>query len=440
MIEVLESILEEARTSGAESAEVYHVQTEETPVRFEANRLKELNSRQTAGVALRVIKDGRIGFASSTRPGDVTDVVSAAIETAPFGPEAKFAFPGGTEAANVETFDPSTEGLSIDDMIQVGQQLVDSARAAEPDLQCDASVRRATGTLTLVNSNGGQFTHRASSLIAWINGTLIRGTDMLFVGSADASCRPEINRATIESDVRLQLERSKRNAETRTAQMPVIFTALGVAEALLPPLLMAFSGRLVVQGQSPLVGMLGEEKYDPRISVHDDGTLPMRVSSRPFDDEGVASRRIPLIEKGVVRSFMYDLQTAGLAGESSTGSAQRALTSQPTIGSTSLIIEPGDTTFDDMVRGIEEGVIVEELMGAGQGNVMGGDFSGNVLLGYKIEKGEIVGRVKNTIVAGNVHQALSKVTAIGSEARWISGSVHTPPLLIDGLAVSASGS
>lgn len=438
--EVLELILEEARARGAESAEVYHVHTEETPVRYEANRLKELNSRQTAGVALRVIKDGRIGFASSTRPGDVTDVVSAALETAPFGPEAKFEFPGSTEAAKVETFDPATEDLSIDDMIELGQLLVDAARAAEPELQCDASVRRATGIMTLANSNGARFAHRASSLIAWINGTLIRGTDMLFVGSADASCRPEIDRATIERDVVLQLERSKQNARTRTAAMPVIFTSLGVAEALLPPLLMAFNGRLVFQGQSPLVGSLGEARYDPRISVHDDGTLPMRVSSRPFDDEGVPSRRIPLIDKGVVQSFMYDLQTAGLAGKNSTGSAQRALTSQPTIGSTSLIIDPGDTTFDEMVRSLDEGVIVEELMGAGQGNVMGGDFSGNVLLGYKVEKGEIVGRVKNTIVAGNVHEALSKVAAIGSEARWISGSIHTPPLLIDGLAVSAGGS
>jgi PmbA protein len=90
-----------------------------------------------------------------------------------------------------------------------------------------------------------------------------------------------------------------------------------------------------------------------------------------------------------------------------------------------------------MVRGIKEGLIVEELMGAGQGNVMGGDFSGNVLLGYKIENGEIVGRVKDTIVAGNVHEALRNVLAIGSEARWVGGSVFTPPLLFERLAVSS---
>jgi PmbA protein len=163
----------------------------------------------------------------------------------------------------------------------------------------------------------------------------------------------------------------------------------------------------------------------------------MRPASRPFDDEGVASRRIPLIEKGVVRTFMYDLQTAGIAGTSSTGSANRSLTTQPGISPSSIFISDGDTTFAEMVKGVTEGLVVEELMGAGQGNVMGGDFSGNVLLGYKIENGEIVGRVKDTIVAGNVHKALSNVLAIGSEARWIGGTVYTPPMLFEHLAVSA---
>ena len=88
---------------------------------------------------------------------------------------------------------------------------------------------------------------------------------------------------------------------------------------------------------------------------------------------------------------------------------------------------------------MKEGVIVEELMGAGQGNVMGGVFSGNVLLGYKVENGEIVGRVKNTIVAGNVHDALTHIAAIGSETRWVGGTIQTPPIMVEKLAVSAGG-
>ena len=92
---------------------------------------------------------------------------------------------------------------------------------------------------------------------------------------------------------------------------------------------------------------------------------------------------------------------------------------------------------EEMEGEIKEGLVVEELMGAGQGNVLGGDFSGNVLLGYKIENGEITGRVKDTIVAGNVHEALRRLVALGSEGRWVGGTVYTPPVWIERLTVSA---
>jgi len=435
----INQILDAAKKAGAQQAEVFQVSNEEMPVRFEANRLKELNSRHTSGVALRVIANGRIGFASSTRPGDVDDVVQAAMETAPFGPEAHFDFPKQTEAPGVDVYDPATEAASVDDLVQVGQSLIDAVVAAQPDILCDASVRRTAGVQTLANSSGARFSFKGTMFSAGLYGTLIRGTDMLFVGDGDASCSPHIDAAGIQASIIGQLENARETAKCRTADMPVIFTSIGVAEALLGPIVMAFSGRLVHQGQSPLVGLLGEEKYDRRISLSDDSTLSMRPASRPFDDEGVASRVIPLIDRGIVRSFMYDLQTAGLAKTESTGSAGRALTTQPAISPSSLVFAEGDTSFEDMVKGVKEGVVVEELMGAGQGNVMGGDFSGNVLLGYKIENGEIVGRVKDTIVAGNVHDALSRVLAIGKKGRWVGGTIFAPPILFERLAVSAKG-
>ncbi len=430
-------LLEAARRAGASQAEVFAIESEETPVRFEANRLKELNARHTSGVAVRVIVDGRIGFASSTRPGDVEDVVRAAVETAPFGPEAHLDFPSDGVAPEVSVFDAATEALSVDSMIETGRALVDAARGVEPELLCDASVRRAVATATIANSNGGHFTYRGTSFMAWLHGTLVRGTDMLFVGDGDASCGTELALGTIKASVERQLEYSRRTAEVRTAEMPVVFTPIGVAEALAMPLTVAFSGRAVHQGQSPLVGCLGNEMYDVRFSMTDDALLSGRVSSRPFDDEGVSSRAVPLIQAGVVRSFMYDLQTAGLAKTESTGAAQRSLASQPAISTSNLVIETGDATFAEMVKGIDEGLVVEELMGAGQGNVMGGDFSGNVLLGYKIESGEIVGRVKDAIVSGNVHEALKRIVAIGSEARWVGGTILTPALWFERLTVSA---
>jgi PmbA protein len=432
-----EPILTTARRLGAQQAEVFAVQSEETPVRFEANRLKEINARQTSGVALRVILNGRIGFASSTKPGDVEELVAAAIETAPFGPEAHLEFPRDGEAPPVDVFDAAVESLPVDEMIQAGQSLIDTVRAVEPELLCDAYVRRGDSTVTIVNSNGGHFTYRGTGYSAWLNGTLIRGTDMLFVGDGDASCRAQLDLEAVEASVVSQLENSRRTAEAHTAELPVIFTPLGVASALIGPLTIAFSGRMVHQGQSPLVGCLGQAMYDAHLSLWDDATLPYRPGSRPFDDEGVASQRNSLIEKGIVRSFLYDLQTAGLAKAESTGSAERSLASQPSISTASLVIDEGAMSFSEMLGSVKEGLVVEELMGAGQGNVMGGDFSGNVLLGYKIEGGEITGRVKDTIVAGNVHEALKRLVAIGSETRWVGGSLRTPPLFFESLTVSA---
>ena len=81
--------------------------------------------------------------------------------------------------------------------------------------------------------------------------------------------------------------------------------------------------------------------------------------------------------------------------------------------------------------------MIEQLMGAEQGNVLGGDFSGNVLLGYKIEKGRIVGRVKNTMLSGNVYQILRKVEALGNEAKWVGGSVYAPHVYCQDIAVAS---
>src|SRR2546428_5773028 len=108
-----EPILAAARRLGAQQAEVFAVETKETPVRFEANRLKEINARQTSGVALRVIVDGRIGFASSTKPGDVEQLVTAGVETAAFGPEAHLDFPLNAGAAAVGGVDEAVESLPV---------------------------------------------------------------------------------------------------------------------------------------------------------------------------------------------------------------------------------------------------------------------------------------------------------------------------------------
>jgi PmbA protein len=171
----------------------------------------------------------------------------------------------------------------------------------------------------------------------------------------------------------------------------------------------------------------------------DDATIAYGVGSYPFDDEGVSGQRLPLVTNGVVTNFLYDLQTAALAGTQSTGNGQRAGGGFPRPDISSLILSGGDVSFQAMVEDMKEGLIVEQVMGAEQGNLLGGDFGGNVLLGYKVENGEILGRVKDTMIAGNVYQVLKELLGIGREARWVGGILQTPPLYCSGISVATKG-
>ncbi|MDD5082775.1 MAG: metallopeptidase TldD-related protein, partial [Dehalococcoidales bacterium] len=195
--------------------------------------------------------------------------------------------------------------------------------------------------------------------------------------------------------------------------------------------------KTVLEGASPIGSKIGQPVFDTSLWLWDDPTIPYRPGSRPCDDEGVPSQRTPLIQEGKVTSFLYDLQTAALARTRSTGNGSRARGALPAPSPSTFVIRPGQTGFQDMVRDMKEGLVIEQLLGAEQGNILSGDFSGNVLLGYKVENGEIVGRVKNTMVSGNVYQLLKQVTALGSDARWVGGFLSTPSLYFPSISVDS---
>ncbi len=431
----MEEILALARKV-AEAAEVFMVSSEETPIQFEANRLKHIQSKQSTTVALRLIRQGKLGYATTTELNGRPELVNMAAETAQFGMTARFEFPALTVYPPVEIFDPAAESVPVERMVRLGEEMVTALRQHTPELLCHAWVSKSTTTIRIMNSQGGQASYRQTSfnLATWSN--LIRGTDMLFVGDSQNSCHPIPDTSAISRAVIQQLELARDLASAPSKPLPVIFTPIGVAGALIAPLMAAFSGKTVLEGASPIGGKLGQAVFDSKFSLWDDPTLPYRPSSRPCDDEGVASQCTPLIERGVVTSFLYDLQTAALAGKRSTGNGDRAR-GMPAPSPTAFVIAPGNTTFDQMVGDIKEGLVIEELMGAEQGNILGGDFSGNVLLGYKIENGKIVGRVKDTMVSGNIYQLLKEITTIGSDARWVGGFVHTPSLCFPSLSVAS---
>jgi len=432
----MEDILAQAKRV-AEEAEVFTVFSEETPVRFEANRLKHVQHRQRTSVALRIVREGRIGFATTTRQDDCQSLVNNAVEAARFGMPAEFEFPSPDSYPQIEVFDPAVEAVPIEQMISLGEELMATVSSHTPGIVCEVGVTKSTMSIQIMNSHGGGASYRKSIFSLGIEGNLIRDTDMLFVGESESSCHPLLQSKAVAEVVLQQLEWAKERASVTSQRMPVIFTPYGVASAIIPPLMTAFNGKIVLEGASPVGNKLGQQVFDNKLWLWDDPTIAYSPQSRPCDDEGVPSQCTPLIEGGTVTNFLYDLQTAARAGTRSTGNGSRASGGLPAPSSSAIVIAPGDATFDDMVKDIKEGLVIEVVMGAEQGNILGGDFSGNVLLGYKVESGKIVGRVKDTMVSGNVYQVLGQIVAIGSESRWVGGFLKTPPLYCSGLSVSA---
>ncbi len=431
----MEDILAQAKRV-AEAAEVFMVSSEEMPVQFEANRLKHVQSKQSTHLALRIIKEGRLGYATTTEPSDRQSLVANAVEAAQFGMRARFELPSLTAYPKIDTMDPAVESTPIEKMSQLGAELIAIITEHTPDIICEAMVAKETISLELINSRGGQASYKKSIFSLGIIGSLIRDTDMLFVGEWQSSGRLITRPQDIARVVLQQLELARNQASAPTRELPVVFTPRGVVSAFIPSLMTAFNGKTVLEGASPIGNRLGQPVFDQKLWLWDDPTIPYRPHSRPCDDEGIPSQRTPLIEGGKVASFLYDLQTAALAGTKSTGSGHRG-GGLPVPSASTLVIAPGKTTFDEMVSDIKEGLVIEQLMGADQGNILGGDFSGNVLLGYKVESGKIVGRVKNTMVSGNVYQILKEVTAIGNEAEWVGGLVNTPPIYCPRLSVAS---
>jgi PmbA protein len=433
-----EQVLALARRS-ATWAEVYLVREEETPVAFEANRLRSIETRAARGVALRVVVDGRIGFASSSKLDEPGGLVEDALATARFGPRSALAYPSlRVEEVPLDLYDEAVARLGVDAMIQMGQQMIDRVRARSDDILCAADVRRATTSVAVTNTSGGSGSYRRTALSVLLCANRVRETDILDIYEQDATCHLDtLDISGVLDAVLTRLDLAEHLVPIRTDTLPLIFTPKGVAMTLLAPLQAALSGKSVLEGASPLGGRLGEQVFDIRFSLLDDGRMPDWPSSAPMDGEGVPTRQTALIDQGRVSAFYYDLQTAGLAGVDSTGNGQRGLGSLPSPGTHALRITPGDVPYESMLASVREGLLVDQTMGAWAGNLLGGDFSGNVHLGFKVENGRLVGRVKDTMVAGNVFRALERLEGLGDRAYRVGGSIQVPHLYFPALSVAA---
>ena len=165
----MENILTQAKKV-AEEAEVFAVSSEETPVQFEANRLKHIQSKQSTSVALRIIREGRIGYATATASEDSQNLVDAAVETAQFGMKAEFEFPSLSSYPDIEVFDSDTEAVTTEKMAELSEGLIAAVRAHNPDLQCEGGISKGEVSVRIINSRGGQASYKQTIFSLGIEG------------------------------------------------------------------------------------------------------------------------------------------------------------------------------------------------------------------------------------------------------------------------------
>lgn len=417
----------------AQAADVVLKTDETTSLTFEAGRLKSSAHAQERGVNLRVVAGGRMGFSGSTSD-DPAAIVEAAFASAKVGETVRLDLPVPAPLPAVVTHYPRAAAASIADLAHLGQFVL--GRLNRDGAQVNVSVERSLGSVRVANSAGVDASYDVTTVSVSAELTRVRGDDVLIVSDylAGSDVISPVELETMVDGMIRRIEWAEHAADAPSGTLPVCFTPSG-SSVLLTPLKLALQGKSVVQGVSPLGDKKGKLIFDTGFTLSDEPLLDGRSGSRPIDDEGVACRRVPLIEQGKVCGFIYDLETAGRASVSPTGHARRSTFGKPQAAFSNLVIDPGALEFHELVSQIRDGLLVDELLGVGQGNVIGGAFSHPVALAYRIINGEVVGRVKDVAVAGVVYELLKRVAGLGKDVKWI-GSVGVPAMVIEGVSVT----
>ncbi|MEB3188785.1 MAG: TldD/PmbA family protein [Snowella sp.] len=421
----LEQLLTLARQAGAEAAEVYYSRSLSHPVFFEANRLKQLESSESDGTALRLWREGCPGLAVAYGPADPQALVDKAITLSHLNPPET---PELNEA-HTAIYPTVGESLEVQTLIDMGKTAIAQIRDQYPEVLCSGELECEEDTTLLMNSKGLHCQYSDIAISYYFGVEWIRGEDFLAVYDGEYS-RGKLQPDQIVQQLLQRLAWAKTNATATTGKVPVLFTP-NAATLLWGTVVSALSGKRVQEKSSPWSDKIGQNVLADCLTLYQDPTLS--PYDCPFDDEGTATQVLPLITQGRIEQFYSDRTTARLLGGQSTGNGFRpGLGNYPTPSLVNLIVEPGEGSLMDLIGQIDNGLLIDQSLGGGPD--ISGDFSINVDLGYRIEKGQIVGRVKDTMIAGNVYSLLKQILALGSDRQW-NGSCYTPSLLIEDLSV-----
>ncbi|MCY3558165.1 MAG: TldD/PmbA family protein [Chloroflexi bacterium] len=445
-LELASRILAMAEAAGADQADAVAVSSTNASTTVRLQKLEKVSESTARSVGLRVILGGRQATVSTSDVSDaaLNEAVRTAMELAQISehdPFAGLADPG-TQARSepqLALFDEQIPELDGDHRLQQAMVCEQSALDADARISNSggATFSTSVSSFALVDTNGFSGTYADTSASMWVE-VMAQEEDGQMRNAGWSTSERSLHRlddaAEVGREAAARALRQLGAAKASTCEVPVVWEPR-MAAGLAGIVSGAASGEALYRRATFLAEREQEEIASPLLTIVDDGTLSGRLGSRPFDGEGVATRRNALIESGVFQGFLFDSYNARRLDATSTGSAWRSVGGLPQIGSGNLSIEAGETAPERIIGDVEDGLYLTTLMGFGV-NYTTGDFSRGAA-GIWIRNGELAEPVQEINVSGNLLEMLERIDAVGSDAQWF-GSTSSPTLRMSRMTVSGA--
>ncbi len=437
--------------------EIFVVESSHFEVESKEGKVDTLQVSQPWGMSLRILNKGRIGFAYATslsgspqtETGNLLERMVedafASSEVTSSDPCYDFAPPLNAGLPELSIFDEMLREIPEKRKIETARLLEEAARSV--DREKITKVRRASyqegvSRVRLINSNG--FDSSYATTYVTVSVMAVAETK----GESEVGWDFDFSHFFNKIDVQKTGRDAGKKALDRLGGRRIpsgvypILLENHVASEFLALLTHAFLSEQVQKGKSALQGKIGAQFFSPHLSLVDDGLLLQGAGSCPFDGEGTPSQRTPLVVEGEVRAFLYDRfwanrqkDASSLPQAQSTGNCIRhSIKAPPSLGISNFYIQPGKSDFSSMLKHLNRGVLIEEVMGMHTVDPISGDFSLGCS-GQWIEEGKKVYPVKSIAIAGNLYQLFKRISEVGKDIRFF-GKVGAPSLLIEGLEIS----
>lgn len=424
----------------SDQAEVFFIRDDVSDLTMRNGKPSDMSASIQSGYALRILKDGGIGTAYTKNLLDREEFVTNALNSLKGNVKAGFSFPGPVDIDAAWEPDGTVAGMGFHDLHDHSIKVLDFLRE-KVDCQIDVNSARGVQDMAIMNTCGLDVSRKSAFMYIY--------TSLLFPNTETAVSKFYQSRGVgdfPESDLAELVElytSGLPEVDIPTGKMKVIFTPDSMY-TILWRLSAAVSGKTFYNRISPLQNKRGEKVLSDKITIYGDPADPEEVDQRFFDDEGVPVRKHVIFEKGVLKNLILNLDYADKLNEQPTGTGYRggmfggetvALPPGPSLNCSR--IAPGNISFEDMISGIDRGVIVLGVLGAHSGNILNGDFSVGLNPGFYVENGEIKGRVRDGMVAGNVYEVLQNIESVENRLHESPMGGKYPSVLLDDVSVAA---